>query len=79
MGLSERAAYRPNKDWGEVEAGDFMWLRAFCPQACYPAAQAGSATCSTRTSTGTCRSRSRGDTSAADDGVSVSPMRVPSS
>ena len=19
----------------EVEAGDFMWLRAFCPQACY--------------------------------------------
>ena len=22
-------------DWVEVEAGDFMWLRAFCPQACY--------------------------------------------
>ena len=21
--------------WVEVEAGDFMWLRAFCPQACY--------------------------------------------
>ena len=19
----------------EVEAGDYMWLRAFCPQACY--------------------------------------------
>ena len=24
-----------NKDWVEVEAGDYMWLRAFCPQACY--------------------------------------------
>ena len=24
-----------NDDWVEVEAGDFMWLRAFCPQACY--------------------------------------------
>ena len=24
-----------NKDWVEVEAGDFMWLRAFCPQGCY--------------------------------------------
>ena len=24
-----------NRDWVEVEAGDFMWLRAFCPQACY--------------------------------------------
>jgi (S)-ureidoglycine aminohydrolase len=24
-----------NNDWVEVEAGDFMWLRAFCPQACY--------------------------------------------
>jgi (S)-ureidoglycine aminohydrolase len=22
-------------DWVEVEAGDYMWLRAFCPQACY--------------------------------------------
>ena len=21
--------------WVEVEAGDYMWLRAFCPQACY--------------------------------------------
>jgi glyoxylate utilization-related uncharacterized protein len=27
--------YRLNQDWVEVEAGDFMWLRAFCPQACY--------------------------------------------
>lgn len=27
--------YRLNKDWVEVQAGDFMWLRAFCPQACY--------------------------------------------
>ena len=27
--------YLLNQDWVEVEAGDFMWLRAFCPQACY--------------------------------------------
>ncbi len=33
--LEGKAAYRLNKDWVEVEAGDFMWLRAFCPQACY--------------------------------------------
>jgi len=26
---------RLNNDWVEVEAGDYMWLRAFCPQACY--------------------------------------------
>jgi (S)-ureidoglycine aminohydrolase len=33
--LEGKAVYRLNKDWVEVEAGDFMWLRAFCPQACY--------------------------------------------
>ncbi len=33
--LEGKAAYRLNTDWVEVEAGDFMWLRAFCPQACY--------------------------------------------
>ncbi|MGR3624575.1 bifunctional allantoicase/(S)-ureidoglycine aminohydrolase [Pseudophaeobacter sp.] len=33
--LEGKAAYRLNKDWVEVEAGDYMWLRAFCPQACY--------------------------------------------
>ena len=33
--LEGKAAYRLNKEWVEVEAGDFMWLRAFCPQACY--------------------------------------------
>ncbi|MBB3965480.1 MULTISPECIES: bifunctional allantoicase/(S)-ureidoglycine aminohydrolase [Rhizobium] len=33
--LEGRAVYRLNKDWVEVEAGDYMWLRAFCPQACY--------------------------------------------
>ena len=33
--LEGKAAYRLNNDWVEVEAGDFMWLRAFCPQACY--------------------------------------------
>ncbi|MCD9570419.1 bifunctional allantoicase/(S)-ureidoglycine aminohydrolase [Pseudomonas protegens] len=33
--LEGKAVYRLNQDWVEVEAGDFMWLRAFCPQACY--------------------------------------------
>ncbi len=33
--LEGKAVYRLNTDWVEVEAGDFMWLRAFCPQACY--------------------------------------------
>lgn len=33
--LEGRGVYRLNQDWVEVEAGDFMWLRAFCPQACY--------------------------------------------
>jgi (S)-ureidoglycine aminohydrolase len=33
--LQGKGAYRLNRDWVEVEAGDYMWLRAFCPQACY--------------------------------------------
>jgi len=33
--LEGKAVYKLNQDWVEVEAGDFMWLRAFCPQACY--------------------------------------------
>jgi len=33
--LAGKAVYRLNQDWVEVEAGDYMWLRAFCPQACY--------------------------------------------
>ncbi|WP_444985052.1 bifunctional allantoicase/(S)-ureidoglycine aminohydrolase [Halomonas mongoliensis] len=33
--LEGKAVYHLNQDWVEVEAGDFMWLRAFCPQACY--------------------------------------------
>lgn len=33
--LEGKAVYRLNNDWIEVEAGDYMWLRAFCPQACY--------------------------------------------
>lgn len=33
--LQGKAVYLLNQDWVEVEAGDFMWLRAFCPQACY--------------------------------------------
>lgn len=33
--LEGKAVYRLNADWVEVEAGDYMSLRAFCPQACY--------------------------------------------
>ncbi|MEM8569991.1 MAG: bifunctional allantoicase/(S)-ureidoglycine aminohydrolase [Pseudomonadota bacterium] len=33
--LEGKGVYRLNSDWVEVEAGDFLWLRAFCPQACY--------------------------------------------
>jgi len=35
--LEGKGAYKLNQDWVEVEAGDYMWLRAFCPQACYGA------------------------------------------
>jgi (S)-ureidoglycine aminohydrolase len=35
--LQGKAVYLLNQDWVEVEAGDFMWLRAFCPQACVAA------------------------------------------
>ncbi len=38
--LEGKAVYRLNDDWVEVEAGDFMWLRAFCPQGCYAAGPA---------------------------------------
>ncbi len=33
--LEGKAMYLLNKDWIEVQEGDFLWLRAFCPQACY--------------------------------------------
>lgn len=33
--LEGKAVYLLNDDWVEVQEGDFMWLRAFCPQACY--------------------------------------------
>ncbi|PJG59171.1 bifunctional allantoicase/(S)-ureidoglycine aminohydrolase [Aeromonas cavernicola] len=33
--LEGKAVYRLNDDWVEVQEGDYMWLRAFCPQACY--------------------------------------------
>ncbi|SIS45040.1 bifunctional allantoicase/(S)-ureidoglycine aminohydrolase [Neptunomonas antarctica] len=33
--LEGKAVYHLNGQWVEVEAGDFMWLRAFCPQSCY--------------------------------------------
>lgn len=32
--LQGRGSYLLNTDWVEVGAGDMMWLRAFCPQAC---------------------------------------------
>ncbi|HHB80186.1 MAG TPA: (S)-ureidoglycine aminohydrolase [Aliiroseovarius sp.] len=32
--LEGKARYLLNRDWVEVGPGDFMWLRAFCPQAC---------------------------------------------
>jgi (S)-ureidoglycine aminohydrolase len=35
--LEGKAVYKLNRDWVEVESGDFMWLRAYCPQACYAA------------------------------------------
>lgn len=33
--LEGKGVYRLNERWVEVAAGDFMWLRAYCPQACY--------------------------------------------
>lgn len=33
--LEGKAVYRLNSDWVEVGPGDYIWLRAFCPQACY--------------------------------------------
>ena len=38
--LQGKAVYHLNQDWVEVEAGDYMWLRAFCPQACVTAGPA---------------------------------------
>ncbi len=32
--LQGRGRYLLNREWHEVGPGDFMWLRAFCPQAC---------------------------------------------
>ncbi|MDF0601995.1 bifunctional allantoicase/(S)-ureidoglycine aminohydrolase [Psychromarinibacter sp. C21-152] len=32
--LQGTARYLLNQDWVEVGPGDFIWLRAFCPQAC---------------------------------------------
>lgn len=32
--LQGTARYRLNQDWVECGPGDYMWLRAFCPQAC---------------------------------------------
>ncbi len=35
--LQGRGVYYLNGRWIEVSEGDYMWLRAFCPQACYAA------------------------------------------
>jgi (S)-ureidoglycine aminohydrolase len=35
--LQGKALYVLNRDGVEVEAGDYMWLRAFCPQSCFAA------------------------------------------
>jgi (S)-ureidoglycine aminohydrolase len=32
--LEGTAEYLLNRDWVSVRSGDFMWLRAWCPQAC---------------------------------------------
>ncbi len=32
--LEGHALYKLNRDWVEVGPGDYMWLRAYCPQAC---------------------------------------------
>ncbi len=32
--LEGTAEYLLNRDWISVRAGDFIWLRSFCPQAC---------------------------------------------
>lgn len=32
--LQGTAKYLLNRDWVDVGPGDFMWLRAYCPQAC---------------------------------------------
>ena len=70
--LEGKAVYLLNTDWVEVEAGDYMWLRAFCPQACYAGGPGRSATCSTRTSTGT---RGSGPISGGDH-ASIAPSTV---
>jgi (S)-ureidoglycine aminohydrolase len=34
--LQGKGLYLLNDRWHEVQAGDFIWMRAFCPQAFYP-------------------------------------------
>ena len=33
--LSGKGMYRADSDWVPVKAGDYMFLDAYCPQACY--------------------------------------------
>ena len=35
--LQGKGLYRLNRDWVEVEAGDYIAMRGFCPQGCYAA------------------------------------------
>jgi len=35
--LQGKGVYLLNQEWYEVQAGDFIWMRAFCPQAFYAA------------------------------------------
>ena len=35
--LEGKGVYKLNDEWVEVEEGDYLWLRAFCPQACIAA------------------------------------------
>ena len=73
---------RLNEDWVEVQEGDFMWLRAFCPQACSRGpgsvpvsalqgrqpAHAAAAKCGRVTEEGRCRSAGGPAPSSARDG-----------
>lgn len=47
--LQGKGVYRLNQDWVEVEAGDYIWLRAFARRPVTRAGRNRSATCFTRT------------------------------
>ncbi len=47
--LEGKVAYRLNTDWVAVEAGAYMWQRAFCPKHVMRVGQGPSAICCIRT------------------------------